>query len=118
MAFIPSRRQHARFACSLPLKVVGAGSRNPIEGTMLNVGVGGAFLALKGGPHSGSFTLRVTCGEETVSLDARVVRNGGSDPNDRQAGRYGVEFRDDPETKGRVRLLVDRVRSRLPFRNP
>ncbi len=110
MSFVPSRRQHARFACTLSLLAIASGVRGPLEGTMLNVGMGGAFVKVKGALPGGSCTLRITLGEETISLGARVVRIS-SDPVERLAGHYGLEFSTDSDTRQRVRLLVDRVRS-------
>lgn len=111
MAFIPSRREHARFACKLSMQALGAGSRGPMDGTMLNVGMGGALVRLKGLLPRSPFTVRVVCGEESMSLNARVVRIAGLDPDDRQWTLYGLEFIIDPQMFLRVRILVDRVRS-------
>ena len=77
---------------------------------MLNVGIGGAYMRLKGTLPSGSSTLRIALGNETISLGARVVRIA-SDPLERLAHCYGLEFATDSDTRARVRLLVDRVRS-------
>ncbi|MBI4348610.1 MAG: PilZ domain-containing protein [Elusimicrobia bacterium] len=113
MAFVPSRRQHARFACALSLFAIAAGGRGPLEGLLLNVGIGGAYVKLKGTLPKPQCTLRINCGEDTFAVDARVVRIAPADPADRAATFYGLEFLNDSSTKLRVRSLVDRVRSGL-----
>lgn len=116
MAFVPSRRQHARFACALSLFAIAAGGRGPLEGLLLNIGMGGAFVKLKGSLPKSVCTLRISCGQDTISVDARVVRIARSDPADRLAMFYGLEFLTDSSTKHRVRSLVDRVRSGLSLK--
>lgn len=110
MPFVPSRRQHARFVCRLELKISQAGSRAPMGATMLNIGIGGAYILSKSVLKLSTATLRVALGAETLSVDARIVRSAGTDPKDPQATYYGIEFARDGSTQGRLRLLVDRVR--------
>ncbi len=111
MTFVPSRREHARFVCRLELKIVGSGQRTPVEGTMLNLGMGGAYILSKGVLKLSTATLRVALGAETLSVDARIIRSAGTDPKDPQSTYYGIEFARDGSTQGRLKLLVDRVRS-------
>ncbi|MBI4348560.1 MAG: PilZ domain-containing protein [Elusimicrobia bacterium] len=110
MTFIPSRRQHARFVCRLETKISGRGLKGHVDATLLNVGMGGAYLVAKGLLDLAPVSMRVTLGVETLSVDARVVRRAGPDPSDPRATFYGIEFARDHSTQGRLRLLVDRVR--------
>ena len=112
MTFIPSRRQHARFVCRLELRISGpgSGSRTAVDGVMLNLGMGGAYIMSKSTLKLSTATLRVTLGAETLSVDARILRGAGTDPKDPMATYYGIEFARDGSTQGRLKLLVDRVR--------
>lgn len=111
MTFIPSRRQHARFTCKLPLRISGAGAKAPVEGTMLNVGMGGAYVRVVGTLRLATILVRVAFGNEALSLEARVLRSAGVDAGDSRATMYGIEFLNDNSTQGRLRLLLDRVRT-------
>lgn len=111
MTFIPSRRQHARYTCQLPFKATGTGAREALEGTVLNVGMGGAYIRVKGTLKLKTLTLRVSMGAETLSVEARVVRSAGLDPKEKDVTLYGVEFTTDATTQGRLHLIVDRVRT-------
>lgn len=111
MTFIPSRRQHARYTCQLPFRATGTGAREALDGTILNVGMGGAYIRVKGTIKLKTLTLRVALGSETLLVEARVVRTAGLDPKDKDVTLYGVEFMKDSTNQGRLHLIVDRVRT-------
>lgn len=111
MTFVPSRRQHARYTCQLPFKAIGTGAREMLEGAVLNIGMGGAYIRVKGTLKLKTVTLRVALGAETMSMEARVVRTGGIDASDKASTLYGLEFLKDSTNQGRLRLVVDRVRA-------
>lgn len=108
MTFIPARRQYARYVCKLPCKVPAGGSA--LEGAILNIGMGGAYLSVRGTIKIQTVTMRVAFGEETFTVEARIVRKEGLDPREKDVSHYGVEFLKDTTTQGRLRLIVERVR--------
>lgn len=82
-----------------------------LEGAVLNIGMGGAYIRVKGTLKLKTVTLRVALGAETMSMEARVVRTGGIDASDKASTLYGLEFLKDSTNQGRLRLVVDRVRA-------
>ena len=107
----PPRRLHARYLCRLPVRIAVPTDKVPVEATALNVGMGGAYLRVRGALKITALRLEIVQERSVVTLDARVVRNAGTDPKDSKYSYYGVEFAMDDRTLQRVRLMVDRVRS-------
>ena len=107
----PPRRLHARYLCRLPVRIAIPAAKDPVEATALNVGMGGAYLRVRGPLKITALKLEIVQERSVVALDARVVRNAGVDPKDSKFSYYGVEFASDDRTLQRVRMLVDRVRS-------
>lgn len=111
MAAYPSRRLHARYPCKLKVRVFTARGREGVDGELLNVGMGGAFLRVSGTLDGGMLQLDVESGRERINLQAKMVRTAGKDPKDPKANFYGLQFQVNPRSEPQIRVMVDRVRS-------
>ena len=111
---IPSRRLHARYNCRLTIKVSSARLREPIEAVVFNLGMGGAFMRVRGTLDDPQVKLEVPSGREFFTIEGRVVRAGGPDPKDSRYTFYGVSFAMTERSEQKIKLLVDRVRSNTP----
>lgn len=110
MTRIPARRQHTRYLCELAFEVPGPRSVT-LEGAILNISMSGAYIRVRGAVNFQTMTLRVTFGQETLTLAARIVRHEGLEVAEKNVSRYGVEFLKDASTQSHLRLIVNRVRA-------
>ena len=83
----PPRRLYARYTCRLPFKTSDRASK---EGTIVNIGMGGAYVRVRGTLTGKTLKLDVSVGSETLTLAVQVLRTTGIDPSDRTATFYGV----------------------------
>ena len=109
----PSRRLHARYLCCLTAKLSCALLKEPVEATLLNLGMGGTYLKVKAVLPLADVKLDVAQGRDVLGLNGKVIRDAGPDPKDSKCRYYGVEFILDKKTEFKVRMLVDRVRSSM-----
>ncbi|MBI4423964.1 MAG: hypothetical protein HY554_09570 [Elusimicrobia bacterium] len=108
MAAAPSRRLHARYVCRLPFTT---GDKSAQPGALLNIGMGGAYLRVRGTLREKMIRLDVEIGQERMTLTVRVAWSGGVDPSDKASTLYGIEFGTETHTREKVRLIVDRIRT-------
>ena len=108
----PTRRLHARYLCRLPFVVLSPRSAKPVDGEILNIGMGGAHLRVHGTlSERQKSQLQVTVGGETFLMHVLVAWFPGPDPKDPTSNLYGVRFPTDDMNQLQVKVAVDRVRS-------
>lgn len=87
-----------------------AAPQKPMDGVLLDIGLGGAHLVLKGLLDRGAFELELKLDKEPLRLPARLARDIGADAERRSLYHYGVRF---TTHLGNIHLLqrvVDGVR--------
>lgn len=111
----PSRRAHARYPCSLAVQVQISSLRKSADGTLLDIGMGGALLRVRGALDERPLQLQVFYEKKAFVLEARVARRAGKDPKDSVYNLYGLNFVLDMETQTYLKFLVDRLRASVQF---
>jgi hypothetical protein len=106
------RRRYARYPVSLAVRV--GGSSGARFGTMYDISVGGAFVALEPSvPVHSALTITILLHDRSeLVLDGEVRHaSGAAGTSTDRVGGVGVEFRlVDPKARRRLVSLVERVR--------
>lgn len=104
----PPKRVFARYPCLLPARV--AGPKGILDATVLNFGMGGVFVQVKGELSNTPVKIEMRSGRDLFLFDARIVRIAGRDPYDSTLYLYGLYFLASGRTEQKARLLLDRIR--------
>lgn len=84
------QRTHQRFACEIKVLVFSrVASRAPVEAVLLDIGMGGGRLRVRGQLEPGPLLLELQL-EDKPRFDARVARLIGRDPKDKELYYYGI----------------------------
>ena len=113
----PNRRMYARHVCRLSFTTLNTGG-GALSGTVLNIGMGGAYVRILGLLKVSRLTLNIALDKKILPIEARVVRSAGVDPSASNLTLYGLEFAKDIETQQRLRAILDYVRVRSNLGGP
>ncbi len=113
----PSRRVHARFSCNIQIRIFSPlQGKDPFKAEMLNLGIGGALLCVRGNLRGPYFHMELPYEKKTFKIKTRIAHTVGRDPHDRELYYYGMQFDSDLSNEHLIRRLIDSIRSRGLFR--
>lgn len=113
----PNRRMYARHVCRLNFTTLNTGG-GAMSGTVLNIGMGGAYVRILGSLKVTRLTLNIALDKKILPVEARVVRSAGVDPSASNLTLYGLEFDKDMATQQTLRVILDYVRVRSNLGGP
>lgn len=110
-----SKRTHARFPCLLELRVKAPSMKGKVfAALMLDVGMGGAMLSVKGSATGPILLLNFNLAGKEVEIKARIARAAGPDKTRPRHYLYGVAFETDLSNQHHLRAIIDKARLSRP----
>lgn len=107
----PSNRLHARFPCDISIQVSVPAMKNKLfEGAILDIGMGGALLSIKGSVTGPILVVHVQIESVAAEIKTRIARTVGPDKKRARHYLYGVSFETNLQNEHHLRKLIDEAR--------
>ncbi len=84
--------------------------KDPLTAEMLNLGIGGALLCVRGNLKGAYFYIELPLGKKRYKVKAHIAHTVGRDPNEWELYYYGMQFESDLSNDHVIRRLIDNIR--------